>query len=138
MNQGYEPIDVVVKRDGEKITVEDVSFGTLTEQGVVFGNVDFTVKAEDKSFVNVVKQTAARSVSTVKMVYDALIGMLTGRYGLDAVSGPVGVAETVGKAARTDFVSFLYICAFLTMNLGVFNFIPFPNSTVVSISLGST
>ena len=126
MNQGYEPIDVVVKRDGEKITVEDVSFGVLTEQGVDFGNMDFKVKAEDKNFVNVVKQTATRSVSPVKMIYDSLIGMLTGRFGFEAVSGPVGVAQTVGDAAKTDFVSFLYIGAILTINLGVFNFILFP------------
>ena len=47
-------------------------------------------------------------------------------FGMDAVSGPVGVAQTVGDAAKTDFVGFLYIGAILTMNLGVFNFIPFP------------
>lgn len=126
MNQGYEPIDVVVKRDGEKITLEDVSFGILTEEGIAFGNMDFKVKAEDKNIGNVLKQTVTRSVSTVKMVYDSLIGMLSGRFGLDAVSGPVGVAQTVGDAAKTDFVGFLYIGAILTINLGVFNFIPFP------------
>ena len=126
MNQGYEPIDVVVKRDGEKVTVEDVTFGVLTEQGVSFGQMDFKVEAESKSFLNVGKQTATRSVSTVKMVYDSLIGMVTGRFGMDAVSGPVGVAQTVGDAAKTDFVSFLYIGAILTINLGVINFIPFP------------
>lgn len=126
MNQGYEPIDVVVKRDGEKITLEDVSFGILSEEGIAFGNMDFKVKAEDKNIGNVLKQTVTRSVSTVKMVYDSLIGMLSGRFGLDAVSGPVGVAQTVGDAAKTDFVGFLYIGAILTINLGVFNFIPFP------------
>ena len=126
MNQGYEPIDIVVKRNGEKITVENVTFGTLTEQGVSFGDMDFKVKREAKSFLNVIKQTATRSASTVKMVYDSLIGMITGRFGMDAVSGPVGVAQTVGDAAKTDFVGFLYIGAILTMNLGVFNFIPFP------------
>ena len=126
MNQGYEPIDIVVKRNGEKITVEDVTFGILTEQGVSFGDMDFKVMREEKSFLNVIKQTATRSISTVKMVYDSLLGMLTGRFGLDAVSGPVGVAQTVGDAAKTDFVGFLYIGAILTMNLGVFNFIPFP------------
>ena len=126
MNQGYEPIDIVVKRNGEKITVEDVTFGILTEQGVSFGDMDFKVMREEKNFLNVIKQTATRSVSTVKMVYDSLLGMLTGRFGLDAVSGPVGVAQTVGDAAKTDFVGFLYIGAILTMNLGVFNFIPFP------------
>ena len=126
MNQGYEPIDIVVKRDGEKITLEDVKFGTVTEEKVIFGNMDFKVKREDKNFGNVLKQTVTRSFSTVKMVYDSLIGMLTGRFGLDAVSGPVGVAQTVGDAAKTDFVGFLYIGAILTINLGVFNFIPFP------------
>ena len=126
MNQGYEPIDVVVIRDGEKIKLEDVKFGILTEEGVSFGNMDFRVEKENKNFLTVVKQTATRSVSTVKMVYDSLIGMLTGRFGLDAVSGPVGVAQTVGDAAKTNFVSFLYIGAILTINLGVMNFIPFP------------
>ena len=126
MNQGYEPIDVVVKRNGEKILLEDVSFGVLTEEGISFGNMDFKVQQENKSFLNVMKQTATRSFSTVKMVYDSIIGMVTGRFGLDAVSGPIGVAETVGEAAKTNIVSFLYIGAILTMNLGVFNFIPFP------------
>ena len=36
------------------------------------------------------------------------------------------LVQTVGDAAKTNFVSFLYIGAILTMNLGVFNFIPFP------------
>ena len=126
MNQGYEPIDVVVKRNGEKITIEDVEFRTITEEGATFGDMDFKVKAEKKNVLNVLKQTATRSFSTVKMVYDSLIGMITGRFGLNAVSGPVGVAQTVGDAAKTNFVGFLYIGAILTMNLGVFNFIPFP------------
>ena len=126
MNQGYEPIDVVVKRDGERLKLEDVSFGTLTEEGVVFGDMDFKVMREEKTFLTVLKQTATRSVSSVKMIYDSLIGMLTGRFGLDAVSGPVGVAQTVGDAAKTNIVGFLYIGTILTMNLGVFNFIPFP------------
>lgn len=126
MNQGYEPIDVVVKRNGEKITIENVEFRTITEEGATFGDMDFKVKAEKKNVLNVLKQTATRSFSTVKMVYDSLIGMITGRFGLNAVSGPVGVAQTVGDAAKTNFVGFLYIGAILTMNLGVFNFIPFP------------
>lgn len=126
MNHGYEPIDVVVKRNGEKITIEDVEFRTITEEGATFGDMDFKVKAEKKNVWNVLKQTATRSFSTVKMVYDSLIGMITGRFGLNAVSGPVGVAQTVGDAAKTNFVGFLYIGAILTMNLGVFNFIPFP------------
>ena len=60
------------------------------------------------------------------MVVDSLIGMLTGRFGMEAVSGPVGVAEVVGNAARASMQQLLYIVAVLSINLGVFNLIPFP------------
>ena len=126
MNQGYEPVDVTVVRNGERLTVEDVSFGTMEESGAVFGNCDFIPFAEERSFGNLMRHTFFRSTSTVKMVYDSLIGMFTGRFGLEAVSGPVGVAEVVGDAAKASMQQFLYIVAVLSINLGVFNLIPFP------------
>ena len=126
MNKGYEPIDIVVKRNGEKITLENVVFSTFEEEGVLFGEMDFRVYEESRSFPNLLKQTFFRSVSSVKMVYDSLIGLISGRFGMDAVSGPIGVAEVVGSAAKTDYVSFIYIVSILTINLGVMNLLPFP------------
>ncbi len=125
-NKGYKPIDIEVKRNGDKILLNDVVFETLEEEGAVFGNMDFRVKAEERNFFNLMKQTFFRSVSSVKMVYDSLIGLITGRFGIEAVSGPIGVVETVGQAARNGFLSFIYIVAILTINLGVMNLLPFP------------
>lgn len=125
-NKGYEPIDILVKRDGEKITLENVVFSTFEEDGIMFGNVDFMVLEESRSALNIIKQTFFRSVSTVKMVYDSLIGLVSGRFGVDAVSGPIGVAEVVGSAAKTNYLSFIYIVSVLTINLGVVNLLPFP------------
>lgn len=126
MNKGYEPIDIVVKRDGEKITLKGVAFNTLDQDGIRFGEMDFKVLAESRSVFNLIKQTFSRSISSVKMVYDSLIGLISGRFGMNAVSGPVGVAEVVGTAAKTDYLSFIYIVSILTINLGVVNLIPFP------------
>ena len=126
MNQGYEPIDILVKRNGSKILVEDVVFPTFEDQGVTFGDMDFQVLLEERTFLNTISQTFTRSVSTVKMVVDSLVGLLSGRFGIDAMSGPIGVAEVVGEAAKTSALSFLYIVTVLTINLGVFNLIPFP------------
>lgn len=126
MNQGYEPIDIVVKRDGKKIELNGVVFSTVEEQGATFGVMDFKVKQESRSFPNLIKQTFFRSVSTVKMVYDSLIGLVSGRFGMEAVSGPIGVAEAVGDAAKSSYISFIYIVAILTINLGVVNLLPFP------------
>ena len=126
MNKGYEPIDIVVKRNGEKIKLSNVTFNTIEEEGIRFGEMDFKVLAESRSFFNLMKQKVFRSASSVKMVYDSLIGLVSGRFGMNAVSGPVGVAEVVGNAAKTDYLSFIYIVSILTTNLGVINLIPFP------------
>lgn len=126
MNKGYEPIDIIVKRNEEKITLENVVFKTFEESGTLFGYMDFLVLQEERSFFNLIKQTVSRSVSSVKMVYDSLIGLVSGRFGIDAVSGPIGVAEVVGNAARTNSLNFAYIVSILTINLGVVNLLPFP------------
>ena len=126
MNQGYEPIDILVKRNGEEVLVKNVSFPTFEEDGVIFGDMDFKVYPTERTFFNIISQTFTRSLSTVKMVVDSLVGLLNGRFGVDAMSGPIGVAEVVGEAAKTSTLSFLYIVTVLTVNLGVFNLIPFP------------
>ena len=126
MNQGYEPVDVTVIRNGETMAFEDVCFGTFEDQGIVFGDYDFLPYAEEATFPNLVKHTFWRSVSTVKMVIDSLVGLISGRFGMDAVSGPIGVVGAVEGMGVKDIMSFLYIVCVLTMNLGVFNLIPFP------------
>lgn len=128
MNQGHEPVDITVKRDGERIRLEDVRFPTFEdeESRVVFGDFDFSVYAESKSFPNLMKHAFFRSVSTVKMVIDSFAGLISGRFGMDAVSGPVGVVGAVENAARQGLMSFLYIMSVLTINLGVVNLMPFP------------
>ena len=126
MNQGYEPIDVTVIRDGKRVTLRDVRFPTFTEQGVTFGDCDFKVLPEARSFPNLIKHSFFRSLSAVKMVTDSVVSLLTGRIGLESVSGPVGVAGAVGDAAKNGAINLLYIVTVLSMNLGIFNLIPFP------------
>ena len=126
MNKGYEPIDLTVIRNEEKLVLKGVQFGTFSESGATFGSYDFKVKAENKNFATLMKHTFFRSLSTVKMVYDSLFGLISGRFGIEAVSGPVGVVEVVGDAAKMGFGNLIYIVAVLTINLGVFNMLPFP------------
>ena len=60
------------------------------------------------------------------MVWDSLGDMLTGRYGIDAISGPVGITNQMVETAKAGASSFLYLAAMLTMNLGVMNLLPLP------------
>lgn len=126
MNSGYEPIDIVVIRNGERVTLENVTFPTETSAGATFGSYDFKIYGEDVTFGSVMKHSVYRSFSTIKIITDSLKDLLTGRYGADAVSGPVGMAGAVGEATKNGASSLLYLFTLITMNLGVFNLLPLP------------
>jgi len=72
------------------------------------------------------KHSVFRSLSTVKIITDSLADLIGGRYGADAVSGPVGMAGAVGEATKSGLTSILYLFTLITMNLGVFNLLPLP------------
>ncbi len=124
-HEGGEEIPVTVRRGGEELTLS-VKFPVVTSQGVSFGVPDFWVKPVEKTVGTVLSHTYHQSVSTVKMIWDSLIDLITGKYGLEAVSGPVGVAGAISDAASTDFTQLIYLVAVITMNLGVMNLLPIP------------
>ena len=126
MRNGAEPLDLKVKRNGETIVLKDVKFPTMVSDGIEFGMTDFVVLAIEKNVGNVIKQSFFRSVSTVKMIWQSLIDLVTGRYGLDQMSGPIGVTTAVSEAASASPIDFLYLVVVITMNLGIFNLLPLP------------
>ena len=126
MNQGYEPIDITVKRNGETIKFEDVVFPTKENSGVLFGDVDFWPQTEEFTVLGVIKHSFFRGVSTVKMVVDSFVDLIGGRFGIDSMSGPVGITQAIGGAASLGFIYFLYMFSIITINLGVFNLLPIP------------
>lgn len=126
MNQGYEPIDLTIIRNNDRIVLDDVIFSTFTQNGATFGNVDFASLGEVKTFGSIIKNTWFRSLSTIKMVWDSLVDLIRGRYGIDAVSGPVGITQELGKAAKSGIQTLLYLCAVISINLGVVNLLPIP------------
>lgn len=126
MRNGYEPISVTVIRNGERITLQNVQFPQTVSQGVVFGAPDFSITPVEKSFSSVVVNSFYTCKSTIKMIWESLIDLLRGRYGMEAVSGPVGVTGAITDAAKTGAYSLFYLIAVIAMNLGVFNLLPIP------------
>lgn len=131
MRRGIDPVDVTVIRDGSKIVLKDVVFPKTSSNGSVFGAMDFMVLAVEPTFDRVIVHTVQRSMLTVRMVWESLFDLISGRYGLEAVSGPVGITETIVDATDTavqtkDYSSILYIAAVICINLGVMNLLPIP------------
>ncbi len=146
MRRGIRPVDLTVKRfetstdengetvlDKDKyeiITIEDVQFPVDSADGYAFGNADFKVYRENITFPVLVKHSFYRSMYTVTMIWESLVDLVSGRYGMEAVSGPVGVTEALTDAIDTDIKtgsnSFVYLAVVISMNLGVMNLLPLP------------
>ncbi len=123
---GAESLDFVVIRDGKKVAVNDVSFPVQEQEGIKFGVINFKIYTEKKNFTNTVKQAFFGATNAITQVFDSLGGMITGKYGIQHVSGPIGVGQVIGQAASVGLNSLLTITVLLTMNLGIFNLLPIP------------
>ena len=85
------------------------------------------IDAEDtsnvfKSFVYSIRKFNSIISSMVYTIW----GLISGKIGLSALSGPVGIYEVVGETINYGINYFLYILAFLSINVGFINILPFP------------
>ncbi len=119
-------VDITVDRQGEKVDLKDVTFKTEEYDGVSCLQVDFYVYGVEKSFKNYVSQTVNTTISYGRVVWFSLVDLITGKFGLNAVSGPVGITEVVGQAAKQNIINIFPIMALITINLGIFNLLPIP------------
>lgn len=119
-------IDVKVLRDDKKVLLKDVTFSSAEEQGITYLEVDFKVYGRKKTLGSYIKETVNTSISYCAVIWRSLIDLLSGKYGISTVSGPVGTAAAIGGAAKQSLANVLPIMALITINLGIFNLLPFP------------
>ncbi len=119
-------IDITVKRDGKRIELDDVKFASEEIDGINYLTVDFYVEGKEKTFLSFIGHTFDTAVSNCAVVYRSLIDLITGRYGISAVSGPVGVTVAIGDIAKQNFMALIQMMALITINLGLFNLLPIP------------
>ncbi len=119
-------IDITVKRDGKKVELKNVKFASEEIEGINFLAVDFYVKGREKTFISFIDHTFDTAISNCAVVYRSLIDLITGRYGISAMSGPVGVTAAIGSVAKQNLFDIIPVMALITINLGLFNLLPLP------------
>ncbi len=119
-------LDMVVERDGKKVELENVKFDTSEENGIEYVNVDFYVEPMEKNFFSFISHAFNTTIANVRVVWFSLIDLITGKYGLSAMSGPVGITAALGSVAAANLFDILPIMALITINLGIFNLLPLP------------
>lgn len=91
--------------------------------------IGFHPLQEDVTIKNIWREAWNETRFVVKLVYQSLWQMITGKIGVDQMSGPVGIVSEVNTAVNSGPGAALYVLnlvALLTINLGVFNLLPIP------------
>lgn len=125
MRKGIDTVTLTVERDGERLTL-DTDFPVYVERGQYLGARDFYTVQENYGLSSVIRHSFYRSVLTVRMIWESLFDLVTGRFGIEAVSGPVGVTTQISEAASTGAANIIYLAIVISINLGVVNLLPFP------------
>ena len=116
-----------VLRDGKKVELPGVQFDTWQdEDGQTHMTLGFTVYGIKKTPLNVLKEAWNSSLYYGRIAFISLADLVRGRESINNLSGPVGIVTAIGQAASYGWQDLLELLALITINLGVFNLLPFP------------
>jgi len=114
---------VVLERDDEIIKKKVKPVYMESEKRVLFG---FSLKVVEPTFSRVIVSAFRQSIFVVKLVIVSFVDMIKGSISVANLSGPVGIVNEIGSAAKSGFLDVLYLAALISMNLGVVNLLPLP------------
>ena len=130
MNMPMENTNLTVIRDGEKVIIEDFIIPSVIDPktGLEFGTAHFMMPTTlNKNPLNIAKQTFFQPISIIKVTWVTLFDTLRGKYGTEAITGPVGVVSEMKDVGETGGLpSLFYTMLIITINLGIMNLLPFP------------
>ena len=93
---------------------ESYKFGIATKYEKEYGFGKSITYAFNKTF------------SLFGSMWDTLKYLFTGKVGVDQLSGPVGIYSIVDSQAKQGLEAILYLVAYLSINVGIINLLPFP------------
>ncbi len=120
----------------QKVKLEGVTFEIVTEEdGTRYLQYDFYVQGIPQTFTSTIVQSAKMECTVSVLIWRTLGGMLTGQYGLNDLSGPVGTVDAIGDVVvdatqqehwQIGLGNVLMLVVLISVNVGIFNLLPIP------------
>ena len=91
--------------------------------------VYYGIGSSDKKyygFSNSIKYAGSKFASIFKSMIISIKALATGQVGFSSLSGPVGIYSIVGQQSKAGLSGLLYLLAYLSINVGFINLLPFP------------
>ncbi len=121
-----------VLRDGKEVSIpvlighatEDMPGGTRKTVGRI--GVSLHVPTRDVGFAESSMVAVKNTVFLSTHMVDFMGRLITGQVSSKLLGGPVMIAQEAGRSAKSGFSNLMGFTAFISINLGVLNLLPFP------------
>lgn len=130
-----EEMDIVIKRDGEKVTYTVAPKPVTYEDGTVVYMLGINPGIVDLSnILEVLEASVKEMIYYIRVVYFSIGMIFSGNVSADEVAGPVGLVTAVSDtyndslavSVKVMVVTMLKFIGLLSTNLGVMNLLPIP------------
>lgn len=126
-NSKKSQVFVLEDKDGNEKTIK-VRPAKIKDKD---GNISYSygIGISDKKYhgvLNALKFSTSKFVSTFDSMIITIKALFTGKVGISSLSGPVGIYKIVGEQSKTGAYGLLYLLAYLSINVGFINLLPFP------------
>ncbi|MBQ7895966.1 MAG: site-2 protease family protein [Oscillospiraceae bacterium] len=130
--KGDGEYDIVVKRDGKKVELDDFELIPLEYEGQKNKMYGFYFGIDEATPLNILRHSWNSTMEFGRMVWMGLSQLVSGDVGMQDMSGPVGIVDLMaetGKQAentRAGLFQIFYLGAFIAVNLALMNMLPIP------------
>ena len=117
----------VKKKSGEVVKYEVTPIKVTDAEGN--DSYKFGISTNSKKeygFGKSLSYACNKTISLFGSMFDTLKYLFTGKVGVDQLSGPVGIYSIIDSQAKVGLEAVLYLVAYLSINVGVINLLPFP------------
>ncbi|MGL4254484.1 MAG: M50 family metallopeptidase [Fusobacteriaceae bacterium] len=118
-------VAILLERGGEQKTVQAEL--TYDEEGKrYFLGIMPEIKVEKYSFQEIFPDSGKVFGKIFGQTFDGFKQLFSGKVKKEEISGPLGIIKVVGDASRGGFTVLLWLTVMLSINVGIFNLLPFP------------
>lgn len=125
-NSPGKTIDIEWRRDGELLKAQ-VTPELQEEQNIGLIGIAPDIVYESAGIVESISHGAVTSYNLLRLILGQLKMIITGEVAFrDAVGGPLLIAAAANESAKQGWERLIEFTAFISLNLGFFNLLPFP------------
>jgi regulator of sigma E protease len=121
-----QPVDVVVERDMQRLTVELVPKKADGNDYLIGVAPQYETTFKRFPIGEAIVAGAERTMDLIELTLVFIQKLFAGHVSTSNIGGPITVVQIAGQAAQTDISSILSVLAFLSIQLGILNLLPIP------------